>query len=128
MRALLLAGLLLGPAAALARQPALHDIPWYQANDRVRRVTLQMCHQNASLQNASDDCENAERAEATAVFKGTNLHPLNYLYNPAYWSQNPIARSGELTACDHPNDPGSAMSLPFCAAARQSAVEDAGTR
>lgn len=128
MRAVLLAGLLLVPAAALAKQPALHDIPWYQANDHARRVTLQMCHQNASLQNASDDCENAERAESTAVFKGTNRHPLNYLYNPAYWSQNPIARTGELTACNHPNDPGNAMSLPFCKAARQSTAEDAGTR
>ena len=128
MRAALVLVLVLVPVVAVAKQPALHDIAWYKANDKARLLTLRMCHGNASLQSASDDCENAERAEATAVFKGTNKHPLSYLYNPAYWTANPLARLGELNACNHAEDPGNAMSLPFCAAARQSQSEEAGSR
>lgn len=128
MRLVVALSCVLVPAAAIARQPALHDIPWYTSHDQVRQVTLRMCHQNATLQHASDDCENAERAEATVPFRGTARHPLNYLYSPAYWSQNPLSRSGELVACDHPSDPANAISLPFCEAARESIAQGATAR
>ncbi len=128
MRFVLILALILAPAVGAAKQPALHDIPWYKANDRARLATLRMCHGNASLQNASDDCENAERAEATAVFRGRNRNPLSYLNTTAYWVQNPLARLGELNACNHPEDPGNATSLPYCAVARQAQSEEAGSR
>jgi CDP-diacylglycerol pyrophosphatase len=127
MRLILLSAVLLVPAAAFARQPALHDIAWYAAHDRERQVTLRMCHNNQTLQLASDDCANAERAEATAVFKGTDRDPLAYLDNPAYYSANPIIRRGVLNACQHPENPGNQMYIAHCAAARASA-ESEGTR
>ncbi len=128
MRFALAIVLALLPIAAVAKQPALHDIAWYKAHDQARLTTLRMCHGNASLQNASDDCENAERAEATAVFRGKNRNPLSYLNTTAYWAQNPLARLGELNACNHPEDPGNATSLPYCAVARQAQSEEAGSK
>jgi hypothetical protein len=126
MRALLLSSVLLVPVAAFAQQPALHDIAWYAAHDQERAVTLRMCHNNQTLQLASDDCANAERAEATAVFKGTDRDPLAYLDNPAYYSANPIIRQGVLNACQHPENPGNQMYVAHCAAARASAASGGG--
>jgi hypothetical protein len=122
MRRVLFSVVLLVPIAAFARQPALHDIPWYSAHDQERLTTLKMCHNNQTLQLASDDCANAERAEATAVFKGTDSDPLAYLDNPAYYSANPMIRQGVLNACKHPENPGNQMYIAHCAAARASAA------
>jgi hypothetical protein len=125
MRELLLAAVLLGPAAALARQPALHDIAWYSAHDRERQVTMQMCHNNQSLQLASDDCANAERAQATVPFRGSR-EPLAYLDDPAYYSANPVFRQAVLNVCQHPEKPGSQIYIPHCAAARASVATSGG--
>jgi hypothetical protein len=126
MRRVLFSVVLLVPIAAFARQPALHDIPWYSAHDQERLTTLKMCHNNQTLQLASDDCANAERAEATAVFKGTDSDPLAYLDNPAYYSANPTIRQSVLNACQHPETPGNQVFLLHCAAAQASAAHSGG--
>jgi hypothetical protein len=118
MRRVVFSVVLLVPIAAFARQPALHDIPWYSAHDQERLTTLKMCHNNQTLQLASD--------EATAVFKGTDSDPLAYLDNPAYYSANPTIRQSVLNACQHPETPGNQVFLLHCAAAQASAAHSGG--
>ena len=104
-------------AALFAAQPAearevrsLHDIPWYQAHDSVRAVTIDACRKDHAL-GRLPDCANAETAETRvwaerasqggkAGWQPGQPLPDDYLTQPSYWAANGLQRVGVLGACE----------------------------
>lgn len=115
MRVLLIAACCVLPFAAHADtryQRSLHDIPWYAAHPAERRATQQFCERDAAYA-VMPDCRNAEHAGAGTL--GRRYTGLNYMYDPAWWAENPVARDGALLQCQR-RAPGDEMMFPFCKA------------
>jgi hypothetical protein len=130
-RALLLAAAFALPVVALAQPvgpsgqpPALHDKAYYATHKAVRDTTLRWCHSDSTHADFYD-CQNAEAADAGTIGKPRTLD--QYLSDPNYWVQNPIARGGALIQCNR-RAPGDEMVLPYCAAVRAGAALAKGHR
>jgi hypothetical protein len=113
MRLLSTAALIALPLAANADPRAQHEVPWYEAHYAARIATLKLCHRDETY-GRLPDCANAERAADGVMYGKGDSH--NFLNNPEYWSENPIARAGALTDCKA----GRGMMLPYCSAIQQS--------
>ena len=112
------------PARQSAQPPALHDKAYYTAHKAVRDTTLRWCHSDATYADLYD-CQNAEAADAGTIGSPRTLD--QYLSDPNYWVQNPIARGGALIQCNR-RAPGDEMVLPYCAAVRAGAALAKGHR
>ena len=92
--------LALAASPALARQ-SLHDIPWYMSHSEERRVTINLCRNDAGMARLPD-CANAEMAEtrlrAESLRPGADALSAQQL-DPQYWVTNRIARAGMLNEC-----------------------------
>lgn len=112
----------------------LHDIPWYEAHDAARVVTLRMCRDDARLARLPD-CENAELAQnrveargrdgaspagsARTRWTGRSQTIEEMLSDPAHYD-NAVTRAVTLGNCARPENltPGMRPRPEFCAAAR----------
>ena len=109
---------LLASAPAWAQPAALHNIHWYVEHTAAREATLTWCHQDSSHAD-SFDCQNAQAAAAGVMFRDIGNRDLNDMMSPAYWTANPLARTGVLRACAR-RKPGDEMQYPYCGAASAS--------
>lgn len=131
MRLLMTVGLMLGIASAATAQTRFEtvsprDVEWYTAHPTTLEQTLRVCHGHAAYM-ALPDCANAESAGAGLMGRDyrralrTN-NGLN-LYDPAYWSANPIARDGILAQCSR-RGRDDALALPYCQVASASKLQE----
>jgi hypothetical protein len=101
----------------------LHNIAWYVEHAAAREARLTWCHQDSSRAD-SFDCQNAQAASAGMTFQDSGNRDANDMMSPAYWTANPIARTGVLVACGR-RLPGNEMQLAYCGPAAFSALHDA---
>jgi hypothetical protein len=132
MRKTILLAVVALPFAALAQEPA-RDVAYFIRHRAEATATVRVCRDNASYSRLPT-CRNAERAMAMSdVQQLAELHrqgareASNLLYDPAYWSANPMARAGELAQCRR-GAPADQMMMPYCQAAAASALHDTAGR
>jgi hypothetical protein len=120
------------PFAASAQEPT-RDVAYFIRHRVEATATVKVCRDNASY-GRLPTCRNAERAMAMSdVQQLAELHrqgareASNMLYDPAYWSANPMARAGELEQCRR-GAPADRMMMPYCQAAAASALHDSARR
>lgn len=124
MRALVFATLLAPSVVAAQSEP--RNKAWYLVHPTTLDQTLRVCHSDARY-SRTPDCINAEGAAAGRLAQQTAPRHdggVTDPYSPAYWSSMPIARGGVMAQCRR-RAPGDEMVFPFCAAAAQSAMQDA---
>jgi hypothetical protein len=112
-----------------AKSEPVRDIPYFVHNPAEARATAQVCNSNAAYDRLPT-CQNANRAlhqidvnNLAAEYRAGAARGHALLYDPDYWSKNPMARAGVLAQCRR-RAPEDQMMLPYCQAASLSALAD----
>ena len=95
-----------------AQPQAVHDKAYYVANPDVRQSTLKVCYSDESYAHLFD-CRNAADAE-TFVWGQRMSAQSNFLADPTWWQQNPIARRGAAVTCRRGTGPAYQHTAPYC--------------
>jgi hypothetical protein len=124
---LMIIALVLAPGVAIAQQQpqAKYDVAWYAAHPSERAATLRVCYSDNSYAHLYD-CQNAASGENLAASR-QHAAASNFLADPIWWRDNPIARRGAIRICNRPSEPAYPQYAPYCGLAGASEILARGT-